>query len=316
MRREFPEDDGVMAFPKRSETAGVFSTEGVDGEEPDLEPGLKRLGLGMEDPHEALRTLLLLRELTYGNDIDDLLEIKNVLELQPLHKRVLSLIEYVVMPKLKRHSVGASSVWDSAFTKGSGPLGSDRDVSRVATLIAHHVWLNISGDSSNTVPRRLGLRELLDGLVREVSRERGFGGMNITLTPATPADHARQLEQLSKVGDLTAARMTFYLGKVALIIRNFIEHGHEYPENGCLNINNSEFWYTTRTPLFPRKGRPEVLLTWLKREAKAVMWHGVFPSKAPGAAEELLLDGTSLRKCLVLMSLVLHAAHRHLNLPI
>ena len=266
---------------------------------------------------------------------------RNVLQLQPLHKRVLGLVEYLVVRKLKQQGVKgkASAIWDEGFTGPGGPLFNlspellglkskelkSKDLSVFATLEVEGNWLNIASNRSESardehfdLSEHLYLSELLDGLIGELLTSPPFDGIEITLTPATPAVHAMQLAKLDCAGSKESALLTMVLGKIALSLRNFMEHGLDEPsEDHGLLIDSSEYWsMERRLQLQGNAGKPCDVLSWLKKVAAHLKWRGDLPASVPVAANTLLLDTASLRRCLVLMSLVLHGANRHLGLRI
>jgi hypothetical protein len=138
-----------------------------------------------------------------------------------------------------------------------------------------------------------------------------LSGVSVTLSPASPSAHARQLTDLTDKKNNNAACMTFYLGKIAIQLRNAIEHGTDrVVSEDNLIVDCPGTWAGNPGPSFPR------LVQEAGRNPK---WHDESRIRClpgvPPAANAILLTRASLKRCLVLLSLVLEAGFSHLQLP-
>ena len=116
-------------------------------------------------------------------------------------------------------------------------------MSWIATLEVEGGWLDIS--EMHEMAHRLALSILKGNPKRPGPRMLAAlqsSGMNITLTPDTPARTCPRNSSLLVSVAKNAACFTLFLGKLALVFRNFIEHGRDYPEDHCLTIDSSEYW--------------------------------------------------------------------------
>ena len=104
--------------------------------------------------------------------------------------------------------------------------------------------------------------------------------------------------------------MTLYLGKVALMLRNAVEHGTDRVRRDGLLVDTTHYWDQNRG------GKP--ILTWLTDTATQpqVSWRFAtsLPATLPSAANEFLLTPDSLHRCLTLLSLVMHGAFSQLGI--
>jgi len=273
----------------------------------------------------------------YGDDIERSLHLQGVLDLYPLHKRVLGLVEYIILPRLKAKGVGgeASSAWSWAFT---GKIDDDtgkqtrRGLSTVqwpdwpdklATLETEGNWILHAADHENAQPTApVDLAGLLDGIMTRMASAEELAGVSVNLQ-RKPHAHALQLGALADRNE-KAACMTLYLGKIALMLRNAIEHGADEVVGAELLVKTPGYWKVLRG----YKGKGEQgryakpkripIFEWHGKTASGVAWRSrdLLPKNEhlPTAANEFLLTPASLHRCLVLMSLVLHGAFSHLDL--
>ncbi|MHB1424701.1 MAG: hypothetical protein ACYC3I_16145 [Gemmataceae bacterium] len=283
----------------------------------------------------------------YETDIERSLHLQNRLDLYPLHKRVLGLIERTLLPKveatflarygrLPEAAKGPSGLWTVSFT-GAQDKKKDKKTGKVtsydpltgatlaatweadgkkATLETEGNWLfYASAHDSTRATWPVNLVNLLDdldglfdlnGLLPRMSSATEVNGFRVTLNPGTPEVHARQLAALADRSNRNAECMTLYLGKLALMLRNAIEHGTDEVVKEGLLIDASGYWNE-------RGG----VLRWLRTNADQLSWklRTQLPSALPDAANSFLLTPASLKRCLVLLSLVLRAGFSHLQLP-
>ncbi len=262
----------------------------------------------------------------YDDNIEQSLHLQEALDLYALHKRVLGLVEYVLIPEIKRKGIpgrGASAVWCAAFTGWQDKVGFHPGCASPALPLDQddHASVEVEGHWLIEAHRReqagdsgpLDLGSLLDGLVGGLNGAPPVTGVSITLTPCDPSAHARQLAALSQAGNAAAATMTLYLGKVALALRNYIEHGHDEVCGDRLRIDGTHYWMTMRGP--------KSTYQWVRDEAASVTpaWRhtpllaGMLPTP-PVPANGLLLSAASLRRCLTLLTCVLQGGIGHLRL--
>jgi hypothetical protein len=284
-----------------------------------------------------------MRSALYSEDIEQSLHLQNILDLYPLHKRVLGLLEYALVPdlkgrlkdkplseKAKQKLKGASGLWTAAFTgwkdehSGSAfhregclspPLSLDRDLAASIEVEGH--WLIEAQQQQNVGATSLDLADLLDCLVRDISTApevkgtRSLDGKTLTLTPDNPAEQAQQLASLRDRGIATAACMTLFLGKIILSLRNYIEHGHDEVDGACLKIDGSHYWQQER------QGKPTYQWVLDTAAPTAISWRNMrlLPTTPdpPAPVNALLLTPASLHRCLVLLALVLGAGRSHLQ---
>jgi hypothetical protein len=305
-----------------------------------------------------------LRSAMIGTDIERSLHLQDIYDLYPLHKRVLGLIEYLILPKLSEHGFAgkASQLWTNGFLeevtdeKGKlhkGPLSAHPQkeaLNHLATLETEGNWLILAAQhevAGRSEP--LALADLLDELVeRRITKAPETGGTNCYLQPPTAGDQARQLADLAgltaadKAEELfrqtreshgtvsleityrgcqapdaaaladrfreDAACTTLYLGKLVLMLRNAIEHGTDRDWGNGLLLDCGHYWVQ------PRGRRPVV--DWLNEKAHNPPWRATasLPRAVPNSANALVLSPASLQRCLVLLSLVLHAARSQLDI--
>ncbi len=137
----------------------------------------------------------------YDDDIEQSLHLQEMLDLYPLHKRVLGLVEYKILPYLVARGLkgNASAVWTQAFTgeidnnngrqrrpglsMASWPLWPDK----LATLEPEGNWLFHAADheaAGRTGP--IDLAALLDGILARMSSATEVAGVPINLEPPRP----------------------------------------------------------------------------------------------------------------------------------
>jgi hypothetical protein len=155
----------------------------------------------------------------------------------------------------------------------------------------------------------VNLAVLLDGILSQMSTASEVSGVSVTFSPMTTSAHAKQLADLADKQNDKAACMTFYLGKIALQLRNAIEHGIDRVESTDLIVDCPGTW----------AGNPGPSVARLVQEAGQIpQWHCESQIRGfrqePPAAKALLLTRASLKRCLVLLSLVLKAGFSHLQL--
>jgi hypothetical protein len=247
----------------------------------------------------------------YSYVVEESLQFQDVLDLYPLHKRVLGLVEYIIIPRLISRGVlgkGASSLWTNAFTDKTTKLAQaalPTNADKLATLESEGNWVLHSHSHATSNP--IDLATLLDGIVARMSSAGEVAGVSVNLQPPTPQVHARQLGALADSSSPEAACMTLYLGKVALMLRNAIEHGTDRVQGNGLLVDTTNYWED-------RAGKS--VLDWLRDTATQtqVSWRSgpLLPATLPGAANAFVLTPTSLHRCLVLLSLVINAGLSHL----
>jgi hypothetical protein len=115
-----------------------------------------------------------------------------------------------------------------------------------------------------------------------------------------------QAATLANPKNTAAACMTLFLGKLAIMFRNAIEHGNESVVNGRLHIHTEQYWANKR-------GNGNVF-DWLLHTAKKISWPSSLPAALPKSATSFVLTPASLQRSLTLMSLVLQSTFRHLKL--
>ncbi len=259
-------------------------------------------------------------------DIEKSLHTQGILDLYPLHKRVLGLVEHIIISNLKgKHFEGpASEIFTSAYvgeydrkrTEMRPPLcswgkNSNERLHRrdgvLATLETEGNWLVLARDDlvhGTSAP--LSLAGLLNRLISVISTAPEMNGLGVevrfnSLTPAYQAKQINALTQCSK----QAAYMSLCLGKIAIMLRNAIEHGLDEPKKDGLMIDCSGYWKERRKPH-----------DWNLRNSHENEWRGEFPlpSQLPPTANGFLLTPASLECCLVLVSLVLKASRKQLGL--
>ncbi len=272
------------------------------------------------------RAVMELMSALYDDDIEQSLRIQGVLNLYPLHKRMLGLVEYIIKPCLKSRGVegnAPSSLWTNAFTGWRDAVGAHPGLSSasllgqaglLATLETEGNWLVHTADheaAGGNGP--IYLAALLDGILARMSSAGEVTGVSVNLRPPTPQVHARQLAALADRSSANAAYMTLYLGKIALMLRNATEHGIDRVVREGLLLEMPGYWTEERGP---RNNRLPVF-DWLKATATQEHWRSrtLLPARLPSAANAFLLTPASLQRCVVLLSLVLHAAFSHLGLP-
>ena len=99
--------------------------------------------------------------------------------------------------------------------------------------------------------------------------------------------------------------MTLYLGKLALMLRNAIQHGTDRVVREGLLLETPGYWTEERRAF-----------KWVRDNAKEVSWRssGFLPDTVPSAANSFMLTPASLHRCLVLLSLVMRGAFSQLDI--
>ncbi len=153
------------------------------------------------------------------------------------------------------------------------------------------------------------LRKHLEGLINELKKH-----LKSLWPPHEPtkSEKDRVIAAVTSVLGPTkrAALMTFYLGKIALMLRNAIEHGSDRVAGEALEIDCSG--YLTQ----PRGNKPTIL-QWDREKAGSInKWRSEasLPPEEPDAALGLILTPQSLKRCMVLISLVLQGCKSHLGI--
>ncbi|MBL8793294.1 MAG: hypothetical protein JNM56_05270 [Planctomycetia bacterium] len=261
---------------------------------------------------------------------------QEALDLYPLHKRVLGLLEYRILPKVEEQFLrrdgklpdkanGASGLWTVAFT---GAQDQDRRTHRVnqsyapltgaslrpstweadgkkATFETEGNWLLHAHYSATTGNSSIDLAALLDDVSLRMAA--AFTGISaISFSPANPQAHAGQLATLADRTNPEAARMTLYLAKLVLMLRNAIEHGTDELVSEGLLIKSPGYWTQQR-------GRGGVF-QWLKHNAAHWRSGSSLPPTFPNKANAFVLTPASLHRCLVLVALVLYASYSQLSI--
>jgi hypothetical protein len=274
------------------------------------------------------RTLVeALKELghaLFSPDIEKSLSVQGKLDLRSHHKGLLRLVEDIILPRL--HAKGfkgdASQLWTNGFLDSvQGPLNTHpqkSSLSDLATLETEGNWLLHAADhkpataSDPTAP--IDLAALLDAIVTRMSSASEVSGVSVSLDPATPQVHARQLAALADPSSHNAACMTLYLGKIALILRNAVEHGTARVVGEGLLLETRGYWVKGRFYKGEKKKIPN--LEWDQKTKADLNWRpgASLPATLPIPAETFLLTPASLRRCLTLLSLVMRGAISHLHL--
>jgi hypothetical protein len=271
------------------------------------------------------RSIFEYQSALYDDDIEQSLHLQDLLDLYPLHKRVLGPVEYIIVPRLVSRGVSGnapSTLWTNAFTgwsnagtKQPGLVSASLpgQAGLLATLETEGNWLiHAKNHEAAGATGPIELANLLDGIVTLMSSAPAVSGVSVTLHPATPQEHARQLAALADRSKHNAACMTLYLGKIALMLRNAVEHGTDRVGREGLLLETPGYWTEER---WLRKNRLPVF-DWVRATATQVSWRSraSLPATLPGAANAFLLTPASLQRCLVLMSLVLHAGFSQLGI--
>jgi hypothetical protein len=270
-----------------------------------------------------IRTIAEFHAAMFDDNIERSLHLQDALDLYPLHKRVLGLVEYVIIPRLVNRRVGGngtSALWNNSFMgwsdaasvyhSGLASASLPPQAGLCATLETEGNWLiHAAAPSSSASP--IDLAALLDGIVMRMSTAPDVAGVSVNLQPPTPQVHAQQLAALADATKHKAACMVLYLGKLALILRNAVEHGADRVTPQGLVIDTKHFWDEYR----PRKSNDKVL-AWLHKTAVQVTWTSKtpLPLTLPSAANAFILTPASLHRCLVLLSLVIRGGFGQLRI--
>ncbi len=159
-------------------------------------------------------------------------------------------------------------------------------------------------------------------MVEAVSLSNEVNGLKIRLDPSQK-DHSDLLVTLGDSAKVEAAWLTLYLGRIALGLRNAIEHSSERdPEQNGLAIDFPGYWSAERKHLRTNQKLPA--FNWVTQVAADISWTPksslaagrglVLPNSKPPGAESFLMTVESLKRCLVLISLVLTGCKSHLKL--
>ena len=189
-----------------------------------------------------------LESALYDSDIEKSLHLQAILDLYPLHKRILGLIEYMIIPEIGDQGK-ASQVFTDAFCRPNGSrfwAGLTSKDGILATLETEGNWLIFAEKETTAGAERLDLACLLDELIEKIVDAHKANGITVTLKPASPREHAEQLRDVSKNPDEGAAKVSLSLGKIALMLRNAIEHGSDRVAGEALEINCSGYWAQPR----------------------------------------------------------------------
>ena len=153
--------------------------------------------------------------------------LRGFFDLYPLHKRILGLVEYIIVPQIKARPsnlrtedewfVGpASVIYSDAFTGQFEPTRKrgnyrlkvdklcratlDRYDGIRASLETEGNWLIISKEQEKKGYKGpLSLASMLDDLVAMIISPGGVKDIPITLRPADPSEQAKQLANVSAV---------------------------------------------------------------------------------------------------------------------
>lgn len=291
---------------------------------------LERLD-GGEWAWDWTRAIFEYQSALYDDDIEQSLHLQDLLDLYPLHKRVLGLVEYIIVPRLITRGVSGnapSTLWTNAFTgrwnagtkqPGLASASLPAQAGLLATLETEGNWLvHAKNHEAGGATGPIDLANLLDEIVALMSSAPGVSGVSITLHPATPQEQARQLANLADRSNNAAACMTLFLGKIALMLRNAVEHGTDEVRREGLLVDSPGYWTETRFSKEQNKYVP-VFPDWLTEAAAKTGWlltlgRPSLPPTLPSAANSFMLTPASLHRCLVLLSLVMRAAFSHLRI--
>ncbi|HET6880576.1 MAG TPA: hypothetical protein VFI31_10500, partial [Pirellulales bacterium] len=232
-------------------------------------------------------------DIFYAKDIERSLAEKPVLQLQPLHKRVLGLLEAMIGRRLKttwldRHGRTTNGHiaerWRMTFLYQSdlspktlpppdtlgfkghqhrqAPCGVDRNDDPVATLESEAGWL-IHASRKHGSSAHCKLSEILDEIVKEILTRVGTSQTDVSLVPSSPAAQAKALAIIASPTS-EGRRLLLYLGNIVITLRNFIEHGIDERTQQGLLVENADCWANC-----PGRGD---LLKWNRNRAKGVRW--------------------------------------------
>ena len=254
-----------------------------------------------------------------GMDIERSISLENTLNLYPLHKRVLGLLEAMIGPKLQ--SVG----WDPSQPRAAGilqrwataffhPIGSGTfdlkghpkhrhrsgacevdalDYQRPFEVGVSRGWINhatMKSGTSRGIPY-CRAADLVEDLVNGIFTIVGSAPGSISLQNINPEKHAQQLRLTASATD-QGRRLLLHLGTLMICLRNFIEHGLDQPSGDGLVITNDEYWATRYSQAM---GTPST-------------------TAYPRALGSLYIDANSLSSCLAIISLVLYGTQDQLNI--
>jgi hypothetical protein len=258
---------------------------------------------------EALREILM---CILSEDIELSAKNKVLFELYPQHKRVLGLLEYSWDDRLRKLHPKQSfqRLWENAFTtllkndpdvigkievKKGDKLENSPKLIEMGYVLPLSAWLESAAASQSKGKSGCHLSEILEVVIEKMCVKLGIPSSALTLVPGTPQHHAEQLAWIS-TGTIQAQKAVFFLGKFAIELRNFIEHGKDDPRDKFLEVTNPVAWNK-------RMGT-------LKKSAQQLKIH--LPPHLAAASDILLLDAESLKRCLILMTLLLHGAETQL----
>jgi hypothetical protein len=254
----------------------------------------------------------------YDNDIEQSLHLRSALDLYPLHKRVLGLVEYVFVPRLEALGLNgaASKLWTDGFTHSSRSASRllPRNAGFLATLETEGAWLIVADEASRAgASQAMDLAQLLDELVSRLSSAPEIDPETVVLAPGSPAEQASQASRLARTGDAKSVCLALYLGKMAIMLRNAVEHGRDRVDRDRLVIDCRGYWEQERPEVMTRDRNYLPIPDWNVDCAGKVGWRHAarLPAALPAQANSLVLTPASLARCLTLLSLVLQAGDRH-----
>ncbi len=261
----------------------------------------------------------------YDPNIEKSLHLQGILDLHPLHKRILGLIEYMIIPKIQVTGP-ASRVYSDAFC-GNSNSGNRRNKGLTfqdgirATLETEGNWLIIAGKQTAASVNTLDLAYMIDSLIAEIISAPQVRAIRLTLDPASPSEQARQISLVSNNSRKDAALICLYLGKIALMLRNAIEHGFDQVAGDGLEVDCSGYWSEMRklpAQQHHQAGPQYVPIFDWDKQCSCNTWRSDHllqqMNAVPQSARSLILTPESLKRCLVLLSLVLEGCKSHLGL--
>lgn len=250
----------------------------------------------------------------YDDDIEQSLHLQDRLDLYPLHKRVLGVLERVIVPKLLTDGDAATRLRhafaDTRHAHSADPriISAPQDGIDTSLEISGG-WLVYSKDlnAKNPKPSSCCLAMLIEEFVGRINKYFSGGSFQLATASLTPAGQAKQLDFLCQPS-LSGRRCLQAMVNVIINLRNFIEHGIDEVDDSGLMITNSEFWQRLIGNTWARKYLPK----W--REEAKLPRDSTGQIDPPPLADKLLLTPVSLEYCLVLVSLVLQAGISHLGI--
>lgn len=256
-------------------------------------------------------------EIAFGEHFDKTFAIRRLLDLYPLHKRVLGLLEYQMRPCFGTTNSKFAERLRLAFQErhhrlDTGLISMPAD-SRDTSLEMAAGWLAFANEPSNCVSTPSGpacsLAALLDSLVDRLNHR--FGGEGPIACARTklaefliPRDQARQLAAVASTS-MAMRRSLQAISNIIVNLRNFIEHGTDEVDESQLVVTNGEFW-----PISDWMAK--MLPKWQDEDGKRLPCSSQSVA-IPDAAKRLALTTQSLSRCLVLTAIALHGARDQLS---